>query len=275
MLIMDYRYQARLHLDRAKGELASGDDHRVAYAALELRKAIEAVTYDRMQAYKAEIPPDEYETWQPRRVMQLLLEIDPLVDTPGSFGMAFDRGHEKFVRDMGTDEVFSLKQIKANYDALGSFLHIPTLAKINEEIDHAKLRKRCDAIAAEVRRVLDARVFNCTIGEFSTSACQRCEKPVHRRLAEGDEVEAQCLDPDCKAPHTLKRLEVGRIQWKAKGSTVECPADGCDATPFLWEDQIKPGTWWTCEGCGQRIRVDLGLTILPSDQTNVAGQDGV
>lgn len=41
----DYREEARQQLARARAELASGDDERLKYAALELREAMESLTY--------------------------------------------------------------------------------------------------------------------------------------------------------------------------------------------------------------------------------------
>ena len=73
----DYRNDAKRRLVRAKNELASADDARLIYATLELRMAIESITYDRALAYKKEFPPREYETWQPKKVMAELLDIDP------------------------------------------------------------------------------------------------------------------------------------------------------------------------------------------------------
>src|SRR5687767_11114263 len=77
---MDYRHSAREHLRNAKVELGANLDDRLKYAALELRMAMECLTYDRALAYKDEFPPDEYETWQPSKVMSVLLEIDPTAD---------------------------------------------------------------------------------------------------------------------------------------------------------------------------------------------------
>lgn len=63
---MKYRNDAREYLQRSKNELNSSDNERLKYAVLELRMAMEALTYDRALAYKDEFPPNEYETWQPR-----------------------------------------------------------------------------------------------------------------------------------------------------------------------------------------------------------------
>jgi hypothetical protein len=72
--MVDFRAEARKALNRARSELESGDDARLKYAALELRLAMEAITYDRARTYRNEMPPQEYDTWQPRKLMQLLID---------------------------------------------------------------------------------------------------------------------------------------------------------------------------------------------------------
>ncbi|MFT8783380.1 hypothetical protein [Acetobacter syzygii] len=86
----DYRNDARRELARAKDELASVADERLKYAALELRMAMESLTYDRALAYREEFPPAEYETWQPRKVMAILLEIDPNADQESSLAFGIE-----------------------------------------------------------------------------------------------------------------------------------------------------------------------------------------
>lgn len=75
----NFRHSARESLARAKAELAANDPIRLRYAALELRDAMEALTYDRALAFKDDIPPEEYKTWQPRKLMAVLLDIDPSI----------------------------------------------------------------------------------------------------------------------------------------------------------------------------------------------------
>lgn len=53
--------------------------------------AMEALTYDRAASYKDEFPPDEYETWQPRKVMSVLLEIDPMADKDSVLAFAIEK----------------------------------------------------------------------------------------------------------------------------------------------------------------------------------------
>lgn len=54
-----HRSRARSALASAQSKLAGDEDQRLKYAALELRMAIESVTYDRALAYKSEISPHD------------------------------------------------------------------------------------------------------------------------------------------------------------------------------------------------------------------------
>jgi hypothetical protein len=54
----DFRLMAREALARAKTELEANSPHRLRYACLELRDAMEALTYDRALAFRDEIPPE-------------------------------------------------------------------------------------------------------------------------------------------------------------------------------------------------------------------------
>lgn len=120
---MNYRNEARKYLKRSKEELDTGDNERLKYAALELRMAMEALTYDRAFAYKDEFPPDEYETWQPIKVMSVLLEIDPTTDKNSSiaFGLEERPGVPASVmQSLGEEKVLNMATLKSHYSALGS-----------------------------------------------------------------------------------------------------------------------------------------------------------
>ena len=59
---MNYRGKSREHLKAASEQLETGSDSALKYAALELRMAMEAITYDRALAFKEEFPTEEYDT---------------------------------------------------------------------------------------------------------------------------------------------------------------------------------------------------------------------
>ena len=96
----NYRHLARESLSRAKAELAAQDLHRLRYAALELRDAMEAVTYDRALAFKDEIPPEEYRTWQPRKLMAVLVDVDPSIGMTSTIAVGIESEYGKPAEDM-------------------------------------------------------------------------------------------------------------------------------------------------------------------------------
>lgn len=229
----NFRQMARIALARAREELDSLNDERLKYAALELRMAIEGLTYDRAQAFKAEIPPAEYGTWQPKKVMQLLLEIDPLADQTVIFSIGLEESPgvpAKQMQSLGTDTVFNLKSIKAHYDALGSYLHLQTLKQIEEGAtpDAGKLRARCKVIVTDLEAVLASPIYNVTLGGFATLQCGRCQKPIRRRIPiEAQQVEVKCFE--CGAPYEITKAEApGMVEWHAKITTFHCRTDGCE-----------------------------------------------
>ena len=175
---MNYRNDARESLTRAERELGSADNQRVRYAALELRMAMEALTYDRALAYKDEFPPDEYEKWQPRKVMAVLLDIDPRADRDCSLAFAIQEHQSvpaSVMTPLGSEKVLNMAALREHYDALGSYLHLQSMkqARAGKPQDFSRLRSRCEEIAALVREVLSSPLFNVTVGNLASLDCKR------------------------------------------------------------------------------------------------------
>ncbi|MEW8266052.1 MAG: hypothetical protein AB2731_07935 [Candidatus Thiodiazotropha sp.] len=261
--MINFRKDARTALRRAKSELESNENHRLKYAALELRFAMEAITFDRAYAYRKEIPPEEYETWQPRKMIQFLINIDPTTDKNSSLSIGFQ---EKFgkpaetLTHLGSEEVLNLSVIKCHYNALGSFLHVPTFKQMNECGSHntAKLRKHCEVLLEKLERVLASTVFNVMLGEFSSIECSRCSKTIRRRMPTGEErTEAKCFE--CGAEYTLFKEQESKIRWEPKAKYYPCPNASCDRKKLIWMDEVKPGTHWKCDSCSKSFEIALGI----------------
>jgi len=121
-------------LARARTELAADDPHRLRYAALELRDAMEALTYDRALAFKDDIPPEEYKTWQPRKLMAVLLEIDPSIGMTSTVAFGLEEEYGKLaprenMKLLGTDVVFTLADLKATMTPLALTCTCPRWSK--------------------------------------------------------------------------------------------------------------------------------------------------
>lgn len=263
----NFRHDARVALVRAKRELEGAESERLRYAALELRLSMEALTYDRAQAFATEIPPSEYGTWQPKRLLQVLLEIEPHADTGSTlrFGEEDVPGQPaQAMHSLGTETVFDLRALKKHYDALGSFLHMPTLKQLEEgSVDLAKLRARCEQIIANLEAVLASPVFNITLGSFSQIACMECGKPVRKRFPVGREsIETQCFE--CRASYQLTLTDAGQVQWTPMQQEVVCPVEACGHTFAIWDREIEQGAHWTCPKCQSRYVINYAFQRAPA-----------
>jgi hypothetical protein len=266
---VNFRQRAREALQRAKAELASGVDERLHYAALELRMASECVTYERAISYEEELPENVYDDWQPKKLMGRLLELDPLADQGGtlSFGLEDEPGvPSKEMKVLGTENVFSLRDIKRTYDALGSYLHQPTVKQLRGAgHDLQRLRVRCEQLAETIGTVLTSQVFNVNFGVFTTFNCMNsdCDKPIRKRLPRGQaEVAAECLK--CGAEHLIHVGKDGQdIVVQPVVQDVPCADPNCGQTIKLFKHELRIGAFWRCVGCGKGNQ--LGLAVFAMD----------
>jgi hypothetical protein len=262
---IDYRSRARRNLERARGELNSNDDERLPYAVLELRFAMEAITYDRAQAFKDDLPYEEYRTWQPRKVVAVLAGIDPSIMKSST--LRIGRRDQPGVRStnmktMGTEFVLSAEDIKDHYDKLGGGLHIPTMAQFQDDKlpDPVAVRARCDEVVSVVDRVLSSKVWNSTFGVSSHIDCFRCKGPMRRRMPlDVKTLKAQCFD--CKAEYTVEREDDNKVLWVPLMDEAPCASTDCPGKMALWPDEVKPGTYWTCKECGVVSEISLRVGV--------------
>lgn len=270
---INFRQRARDALQRARTEMASGCDDRLIYAALELRMAIECVTYERAKSFEKELPPQAYDVWQPRELMKVLLEIEPLADASGtlSFGLEEQPGvPAKEMKTLGTEKVFSMKDIKGSYDALGSFLHQPTLKQLNSGgHDRQKLRARCNKLVSSLEAVLASRIFNVNFGTFTTFNCMNedCGKPVRKRLPSGRVgVSAVCFE--CGAEHVVTVDANGSHFVRPVVEEVHCAKNGCGHKLKFFRHKLKAGAHWKCPECGTACLIGLAVFEEPAPLQN-------
>ena len=260
---MNYRLQSKEHIKRAEKELGKNLDQHIKYAALELRMAMEAITYDRAQAYKDEFPFGEYETWQPRRVMLVLLDIDPMADQDCSLAVGVEEEYgvpAHKMRSLGSEKVLNMKVLKKHYDALGSYLHVQTLkqTRSGKTIDCIKFRNRCEAISEFVKQALSSPVFNITIGNFSTINCYECKNPIRKRVPTSlSEVRATCYE--CNATYTISDKGDGKVEWTPHQQEIECANSRCDTKIVVWAHEMVVGRCWECQSCKGRNSFAIGL----------------
>ncbi len=264
---MNYRDDARKSLKHANEKLSTGNDKDLKYAALELRMAMEALTYDRALAYKKEFPPDEYETWQPRKIMSLLLDINPMADQDSSLAVGEEKEYgvpASMMKNMGSEKVLNMATLSKHYDALGSYLHVQSMKQIRagKLLNMDKIRSRCEEIAAFIRDVIASTIFNVTLGTFAQLECLECGKPIRKRMPHGqEELQAECFE--CPASYTIVDKKNGQVEWKPNQHEVECANSGCERKITVWRHDMKIGICWTCPECKGRNVFALGISHEP------------
>ncbi len=161
---------------------------------------------------------------------------------------------------LGTDKVFTLADLKEHYDAIGSYLHVPSLDQFMKSgiPDESKLRARCEAIILLMETVLSSPLWNATFGNFAQFECLRRKKPVRKRMPHGtEEIEATCFE--CHAQYVVTSVGDHQVSTRPKPVVVPCETDGCVETMALWPDKVKSGTHWTCKGCSEHWAIEFGL----------------
>lgn len=246
-----FRSLAEKSLARAKQEFEANDPVRLRYAALDLRDALEALTYDRAKAFKDDIPPADYKTWQPRKLMAVLVSFDPSIGETSTLSIGVEKEYgepapPENMKLLGTDHVLSLAHLKKHYDAVGSYLHMPTLEQLQsgKSPDLDKLRGRCKTVIELVETILSSSVWNVNIGRITKlDKCMNedCNKPVRKRVPSNkDSFDAQCFE--CSAEYKITLTGSGKAEWQPKQEDVPCSTEGCTEVFRLWPHQLKIGT---------------------------------
>ncbi|OBT04979.1 hypothetical protein A9257_04350 [Vibrio cyclitrophicus] len=268
---MNYRSIAKNHLKQSREALDSQLEHQVKYAALELRMAIEAITYDRAQSYKDEFPPEQYQTWQPRKVMKVLLEIDSFADRDSSLLIGRQlapSSKPETMRSLGTEAVFSLKLLNKHYDALGSYLHIPTMKQSlnGKKHDLPKLRSRCEEIYSFLDKSLSSPIYNVTLGSFTKLECLECGETIRKRVsprAFEEPATVNCFN--CKVRYLLSNNGNGQFIWDLIEHPIRCGNEDCQTEFILLDHQIEVDTAWKCSGCNGTNTLRIGVHYAKAD----------
>ena len=181
----DYRDRARGYLERAVAHVERGDNHRLVYAALEARMAIESLTYDLVRLYRGDVAPAVLSTWKPRQLFKELLAADPDADSGLTIHISGDDGTFE-----GTDTI-TLKEYRLKADiagslhsALGSFLHERVVAKLDvgKDADYGTMRRKVLEVIAELEKVLASNGFNLRFNQNAEWTCD-CTAPLRTKLA--------------------------------------------------------------------------------------------
>ena len=259
-----YRNMARNALSRAKLNMDANDDEQLQYAALDLRMGLEALTYELAERLKDDIPPEEYGKWQPPNLVKMLASIDPTVGHDSTLTIRREQsmdGGTDHRAVVGLETALSVAILDNHYHALGSYLHIPTINKLQTNQDHRnkRLRLRCEKVAAHISSVLNCSVWNIDFKNTSTTSCIRCNKTmVRRRNTDNEEQVTGCWN--CGARYKLVDRPGKKVEWVPDEVSFNCPNDTCVTPHYFWRDEVKVGASWVCDDCGQKWVFAFGVS---------------
>jgi transcription elongation factor Elf1 len=192
----NYWYLTSAHLEKATALLATGDDDDLIYACLELRESLEAYSYDLLSRYLTEVPFRVItKTWQADKVIKELLAIDPNAGSSSTLRMRRNATETEPAgpwKTLGEDRRLPVKDVRNYYQALGNFLHLPTIRQPVETDRLENARRKAIEIRERLERLLAAGRIVSNLAQTFTFNCTECEAPIARRvavLAKGGSVE--------------------------------------------------------------------------------------
>jgi len=267
---LKYRSLAKQAFERAKSELSTENHDRLKYAVLELRMALEGLVYQKATNYTEELCGKKLNTWQPSKLLEILLDIDPLADQTYTLRVKPENENaekEQEFTEIGTEKVINLKEIKANYHKLGSFLHMPTIEQIEggKGPTPKKIIKGCNKTIEILEQVFASTVYNSNLRVRATTDCIECGEKVVRRIPPiGENIIANCIN--CSASYDIVPLEQKQVQWLPKTTKLTCANPSCDEEVELWENDVKVGLYWICPSCEGKNNIVPGISFKPKEE---------
>ncbi|KQN04881.1 hypothetical protein ASE85_07805 [Sphingobium sp. Leaf26] len=268
--IIDYRGMARHHAKRA-ADLLTVPAASVAYVAVELRMAIEAIAYGRLQDYIDDIPPRRLNEWQAPKVLETVACIDPGVAYTRRLMVEVDAADdEKVWVLLGEDKALSMKSLQGNYHALGNFLHTPTIGQLRSGkiINLDKQVAKCRAILEEIDSVLAIENWSFSLAIPYDFQCMRegCSSNIRRRMnafsmqpvASAYSNVVECFE--CAATYDVMKDGKNAVLINPQLTYAKCQNDGCGNRLQIWHSDVRRRDDVTCHQCGATSKIVLGMS---------------
>ncbi len=249
-----YRYLAKNRLEKAEKLLASPDNDDLIYACLELRKCIEALSYELLKGYLPEVPLKAIDVWQPDKVMRELLRIDSGADRTARLRMkreGRDGEPDGPWIELGEDRRMKTQWASKSYQRLGSYLHVPTIKQDREgaSLDFEEVRKRVGTIRDVLQHILSATIWNANFAVSVAFSCSNCEAPIKRRseiLEKGEPIECG----NCGQLYDAEDHSNGNYFFVPHAVSWNCEA--CGEPRSIMQSLVKVGADVSCPKCKDR-----------------------
>jgi hypothetical protein len=235
----------------AKELLAQGKDELFRYVALELRRCIEALVYEKLEAYRKWISEKLARTWQPPQAFKALLEIDPGGQDDGAFAVAaqeqLDGPPKMPFRVIGTDRRPRVKWLTDTWNKLGSDLHANW--PYSRKTERGDSREFYERVLSELEPFL-ANHFTAAMTNTIDFKCSECGQTVVISQ-EGLKLagHATCLNCWLRYSH---REQDGAPYFFLEEPSIECVE--CHKQIYVPSAELKDGYEFQCRNCNTQFR---------------------
>lgn len=251
---INFRHRAREHFREAIKLIETNDDSLLISVALRLRMAIECFAYELLQSHYEEVEGRTIETWQPAKLIRELKEIDASIerDRSISIGIEKDPGEgSKTMQSLGTDGRLTADWINKHWNALGSYLHEPTIKQHRDGkiFNAASMRSKLSIISKEIDRVLASKIYATNIKVKVSMKCD-CGFTMHRReeLIKRDK---QIVCASCKTLWGVE--EVADERWTLVPIFISFRCPECEGVNEFPAKELNQGQAFTCNECGSDL----------------------
>lgn len=255
----------------AEKRLESNDETSLRYAALELRRCIEAMVYGKLKIYQELLPEDSIHQWQPPQAFAALVAVDPSAEDTFTVAVGkqteFDKMSSGPFFTIGVDHRPRIKWLKKTWNKLGHLLHAEwpfAKSRFSEQDKLAFLKKTLQELDPFVRSG-----FSSNLSVSITFDCVGCGRPVKsmERILRKTR-EATCLT--CGMPHRAEEVEeefrffAGVPPWKC----------GCGASTYVPLRQVRIGYTFACRCCQKTFKVvDQNWVVAEIVEAEAAGYE--
>ncbi|MDQ2861249.1 MAG: hypothetical protein M3T55_11110 [Pseudomonadota bacterium] len=200
--------------------------------------------------------------------MDELLSVDPYADKTAKiyFGIEETPGvPAKEMHYLGEDKRFSAKWANKAHNALGYFLHEPTISQHEKGLDKSEEAARIKAaeVLIELEGILSATLFNVNFGTFMTVECE-CGFQIKRKmtfLKEGNLV--ACAS--CGRQYTYELSDADKT-CKFQFMQIPYKCFSCGKEAFIDAHAIEDLPVVVCTYCEAKAKIDVAYQIHPLNE---------
>jgi|GEM_PF-1056712 len=274
---MDPRQEKRAAFKAARELLANGEEAGLRYCALELRRCLEAVVYEKLSAYKNRLPA-QARKWQPPQAFKALQQFEPDAASSATISLALEEKPggppQGPFQVLGQDLRPKIDWLTKTWNKLGSFLHAD-FPFSGQKPDISTASGYFGEVLEDLRPFVE-RSFTSTFGLTVRITCQFCG---FETVANADGVKARgeliCLNPDCSVRYRALGFTGDEAAFEPDVPILECL--NCGKCFHLIPRQLVDRGIVKCSSCKTEHMVrqawQYGL-LSASDESNSKSDGG-